>query len=191
LFCLWFNYWYFIFDIFSEIQIPRVKANDQHQCFLCDYSSKISNLKSHLTSQGKKGPWYPGLKTVISKIKYNIKYQICKKMLRFRVLNLAPYIWWFWRFLKTFPCANRVHTLGFCSTQGYYKTMKYGARSAHGKIFKNDQNNQNRLCPLLSHTARITLSWSIIDNSYFTSGWSNESPSKATRLFTPAQFNPD
>ena len=45
-------------------------------------------------------------------------------------------IWWFWRFLRTFPWADRAHTLGFCSTHGYYKTLKYGPDRPTGRFSK-------------------------------------------------------
>ena len=46
--------------------MPTLKANDQHRCPLCGYSSKRNHMKSHLTITGKKGPRCPSLSTVIS-----------------------------------------------------------------------------------------------------------------------------
>merc|ERR1719266_3118133 len=54
----------------------------------------------------------------------------------YRVGNSPPQIWWFWRFLRTFPWVDRAHTLGFCSTHGYSKTLKYGPHRPTGRFSK-------------------------------------------------------
>ena len=45
--------------------MPKLRKNDVHKCLLCDYSSKRGNIKTHLTTIGKKGVRCPGLLTVI------------------------------------------------------------------------------------------------------------------------------
>jgi len=52
-------------------------------------------------------------------------------------LKHVPEIWWFWWFLRTFLLADRTHTLGFCSTQAYYKTLKYGPDLLKGSMWKS------------------------------------------------------
>ena len=49
---------------------------------------------------------------------------------------LTSWVIQIWRFLRTFPWANRAHTLGFCSTHGYYKTPKYGSEWPTGRFSK-------------------------------------------------------
>ena len=44
--------------------------------------------------------------------------------------------WWFWQFLKTFPWADRAHTLGFYRGDAPYKTLKYGPDRPTGRFSK-------------------------------------------------------
>ena len=45
--------------------MPNLTKDNQHKCPLCDYSTKRSDLKRHLTTAGKRGPRCPRLKKVI------------------------------------------------------------------------------------------------------------------------------
>ena len=45
-----------------------------------------------------------------------------------------------WSFLKTFPCADRAHTLGFCRPMCVYKTLKYGSDRPTGRFSKMTNN---------------------------------------------------
>ena len=54
--------------------------------------------------------------------------------------------------MKTFPWADRAHTFWFCSTHGYYKTIKYGFDGRTERFSKTTQ------------TTRLYLEWFCIDS---------------------------
>eukprot|EP00463_Aulacantha_scolymantha_P000942 TRINITY_DN1641_c0_g1_i3.p1 TRINITY_DN1641_c0_g1~~TRINITY_DN1641_c0_g1_i3.p1 ORF type:complete len:75 (+),score=2.07 TRINITY_DN1641_c0_g1_i3:135-359(+) len=47
--------------------MPKLNRDEEHKCPLCPYSSQRKNLKTHLTTAGKKGPKCPGLRVVVPK----------------------------------------------------------------------------------------------------------------------------